>query len=57
MPCPPRRIVEFSKKVSDAQVTFLSLSYLDLWREWEAIPAFVEHVQRLQTRYRIAVEV
>ena len=50
-------IMEFSEKVSDAQVTFLSLSYLDLWREWEAIPAFVEHVQRLQTRYRIAVEV
>lgn len=49
-------IVEFSKKVSGSEVAFLSLSYLDLWQEWEAIPAFAEHVKRLQARYRVVME-
>ncbi len=53
-----RETAEFSERVNDSRVVFRSLSYLTLWRAWEATFSTAElemHLTRLYERYAISV--
>jgi hypothetical protein len=47
-----REVESFTEQVADPAVTFKSLSYQELWREWLANEA---HVAALRARYDVAV--
>lgn len=51
-------VTDFSERVSDSTVTFLSMSYTELWSEWlqeESWPGLKSHVKMLQARYGLTV--
>ncbi len=49
-------IEQFAAKVRDSRIAFRSLTYLELWRSWESIPAIAAHVENLQSRYSLTLK-
>jgi len=50
-----REIADFTRRVAGDRISFASLSYLDLWRDWSSFGiAWVEaHAAQLARRYRV----
>lgn len=40
-------------QVAGSVVVFKCMSYHELWEEWSRVPALVQHVQNLKTRYEV----
>lgn len=51
-----RNIEELASKVSGSRIKFMSLSYPELWREWEILPSIAAHVANLKARYSMALK-
>lgn len=51
-----RDIEEMASKVSGSRIKFRSLSYPELWREWESLPGISSHLANLNARYSLAVK-
>lgn len=51
-----RNIEELASKVSGSRIKFMSLSYPELWREWETMPSIAAHVANLKARYSMALK-
>lgn len=51
-----RNIEEMASKVSGSRIKFRSLSYPELWREWESLPGISSHLANLKARYSLAVK-
>ena len=50
-----RNIGELASKVSGSKIKFRSLSYPELWREWEGMPGIAAHVANLKGRYSMTL--
>jgi hypothetical protein len=51
-------VEDFARRVQGCDTTFISMSYPDLWHEWETTstwPGMPEHLARLRARYRFAI--
>ncbi len=51
-----RNIEEMASKVSGSRIKFRSLSYPELWREWESLPGISSHLANLKTRYSLTLK-
>jgi hypothetical protein len=49
-------IKSFARMVSDSQIKFGSMTYNNLWNEWNAIPDLAAHAQSLKARYEVRIE-
>ena len=51
-------VEDFARRVQGCDTTFISMSYPDLWHEWETTstwPGMPKHLARLRARYRFAI--
>ena len=48
-------LAAFQEAVKDSEVTFVWMTYPELWRYWEALGLFPEHVRDLQKRYGLSI--
>lgn len=51
-----RDIGELASKVSGSRIKFRSLSYPELWGEWESMPGITAHVGNLKARYSLTLK-
>lgn len=49
------QIAEFGKIVSESSISFTWMTYSDLWREWDKVPALTDHVRNLRARYEVSL--
>lgn len=49
-------IEQLASRVSGSRIKFRSLSYPELWREWESLPGIAAHLANLKTRYSLALK-
>ncbi|MCJ7452186.1 MAG: hypothetical protein MUO39_06890 [Steroidobacteraceae bacterium] len=53
-----REVEDFANRVTGCDTKFISISYRDLWSEWQATstwPGMPEHLARLRARYSFAI--
>lgn len=48
-------LAAFERSVADSEIKFCSMSYLQLWRDWQKVPELADHVHNLQSRYEAEV--
>ena len=48
-------LAAFQEAVQDSAVTFVWMTYLELWRYWEAQGLFPDHVRHLRARYGLSI--
>lgn len=48
-------LAAFQEKVKDSEVTFVWMTYPDLWSQWEALGLFPDHVREIRKRYLLAI--
>jgi len=46
---------ELAQKVAKSSISFRSMSYTELWRDWTAISPLAEHASNLKARYEICI--
>ena len=46
-------IDDLARRVADSVISFKSMSYLELWENWDRVPALAPHVAHLRARYEI----
>jgi hypothetical protein len=49
-------LAAFQDKVKDSEVTFVWMTYPELWRYWEAQGLFLDHVRNLRQRYCVSLQ-